>query len=410
TGFGYIHVGPGEGATRPVQAFVEKPILDVAKQYLDGGQHLWNAGIFLFRADAVLAELERHEPELLAATKRAVTDAARASDVVRLDASAFGEANSISIDYAVMERAANVMVTPVSVGWNDIGSWEALWRAAERDEAGVARIGDVLAIDSRDCYARTEGPLVALAGVSDLAVIASPDAVMIAPLDRSQEVKAIVGALNEARRSHAQRSRLGAGRLQDRVIRLRSWLMDDALPLWAERGVDERGAFYEGLTLEGQPDREAVRRFRVQARQIYVFSHAAEMGWSGPASEIVQRGLSHFADWRAENGGWPHLLTPDLGVQDATFDAYDQAFALLAFAWAHKLTGDRQLITLADETLAALDATLGDPATGGYWDTPARALPRRQNPHMHLLEANMALHDATGEARYLDRARGIVEL
>ena len=201
TGFGYIQAEPGEGVRR-VRRFVEKPDADTARSYLDAGGYYWNSGMFLFRASRYLQELERFHPDIVAACRTAFAQATRDGDFVRLDRDAFAACPSDSIDYAVMEKTDAAMVLPVDIGWNDVGSWSALWDVSARDADGNSHHGDVIAIDSRNNYAYARR-LVALVGVDDLVVVETDDAVLVARKDRVQDVKAVVAQLKAAQRSQA---------------------------------------------------------------------------------------------------------------------------------------------------------------------------------------------------------------
>ncbi len=156
TGFGYIQAGAGDGV-RPVLRFVEKPDADTAASYLQAGGYLWNSGMFLFRASRYLAELERFRPDILAAVRRAFEDAARDGDFIRLEREAFSASPSDSIDYAVIEKTADARVLPVDIGWNDVGSWSALWEVSEQDEHGNSRHGDVIPRSIRATATPTRG-------------------------------------------------------------------------------------------------------------------------------------------------------------------------------------------------------------------------------------------------------------
>lgn len=203
TGFGYIQAEHSDAdGVRAVRRFVEKPDAATAHGYLDAGGYYWNSGMFLFRASTLLAELERFRPDILEACREAFAAARRDGDFIRLDREAFARCPSDSIDYAVMEKTASAMVLPVDIGWNDVGSWSALWDVAEHDEAGNAHHGDVIAVDSRNSYAYARR-LVALVGVDDLVVVETDDAVLVARKDRVQEVKQVVAQLKAAQRSQA---------------------------------------------------------------------------------------------------------------------------------------------------------------------------------------------------------------
>ena len=201
TGFGYIHAAPGDGV-RKVLRFVEKPDAATAQAYLDAGGYYWNSGMFLFRASRYLQELERLRPDILAATRVAFAIATRDGDFIRLDKDAFAACPSESIDYAVMEQTDAAMVLPVDIGWNDVGSWSALWDVAARDADGNAWRGDVIAVDTRNSYAHARR-LVALVGVDDLIVVETDDAVLVAHKDHVQQVKDVVARLKTDQRSQA---------------------------------------------------------------------------------------------------------------------------------------------------------------------------------------------------------------
>ena len=201
TGFGYIQAEAGDGL-RQVLRFVEKPDAATARSYLDAGGYYWNSGMFLFRASRYLEELARFRPDIVDAVRAAHVAARHDGDFVRLDKDAFSACPSDSIDYAVMEKTADAMVLPVDIGWNDVGSWSALWDVAERDADGNAHHGDVIAVDSRNSYAYAQR-LVALVGVDDIVVVETDDAVLVARKDKVQEVKQVVARLKQEQRSQA---------------------------------------------------------------------------------------------------------------------------------------------------------------------------------------------------------------
>ena len=201
TGFGYIQAEAGDGL-RQVLRFVEKPDAATARSYLDAGGYYWNSGMFLFRASRYLEELARFRPDIVDAMRAAHAAARHDGDFVRLDKDAFSACPSDSIDYAVMEKTADAMVLPVDIGWNDVGSWSALWDVAERDADGNAHHGDVIAVDSRNSYAYAQR-LVALVGLDDIVVVETDDAVLVARKDKVQEVKQVVARLKQEQRSQA---------------------------------------------------------------------------------------------------------------------------------------------------------------------------------------------------------------
>src|SRR5690606_20625499 len=206
TGFGYIEAetdqpDAGEGV-RKVLRFVEKPDAATAQKYLDDGGYYWNSGMFLLRASRYLEELRRFRPEIVDAVRKAFDAAARDGDFIRLDKAAFADCPSDSIDYAVMEKTGAAGVLPVDIGWNDVGSWSALWEVSEQDADGNAHHGDVIALDTRNSYAWARR-LVALVGVDDLVVVETDDAVLVARKDRVQQVKDVVAKLKADQRSQA---------------------------------------------------------------------------------------------------------------------------------------------------------------------------------------------------------------
>lgn len=199
TGYGYIRRGgpvAGVEGAFAVDRFVEKPDRATAEHYLAEGSYSWNSGIFLFAAKAFLQEMQRLEPGMLAACREALARSSRDLDFLRLGREAFLACPSQSIDYAIMEHAANAAVVPVEMGWSDVGSWQSLWQISDRDGDGNTLRGDVVAEGVRDSYVRSDGPLVAALGVTDLVVVATKDAVLISHRDASQGVKKIVDRLD----------------------------------------------------------------------------------------------------------------------------------------------------------------------------------------------------------------------
>jgi mannose-1-phosphate guanylyltransferase/mannose-6-phosphate isomerase len=203
TGYGYIEYDvrplPISERVHDVVRFIEKPQLELAQQLVADGQHLWNAGIFCFAADTMIAELERHAPGVAQAVAGAVESGvtSRSADgfAIELGAQAFAQAEDISIDYAVMERSSNVNVVPCEMGWSDIGSWRAISELTEPDERGNRLQGRVELHDADNCFVRGDGRLVGLVGVSDVIVVDTPDALLVAARDRAQDVKQIVAKL-----------------------------------------------------------------------------------------------------------------------------------------------------------------------------------------------------------------------
>ena len=206
TGYGYIAAGApinGVEGAFAVSRFVEKPDAATAERYVASGEYFWNSSIFVFPVALYLAEIGRLRPEMLAACKAALAGARSETDFIRLDKAAFTACPSDSIDYAVMEHTKRAAVVPVGMGWSDLGSWDALWEMSARDEHGNALAGNVVAEATTNCYLRSEAGLVAAVGVEDLVVVATDDAVMVAPRNRTQEVKNLVTRLLAERRDEA---------------------------------------------------------------------------------------------------------------------------------------------------------------------------------------------------------------
>ncbi|MGE0153713.1 MAG: mannose-1-phosphate guanylyltransferase/mannose-6-phosphate isomerase [Reyranellaceae bacterium] len=199
TGFGYIRRGPaleGCAGAHEVERFVEKPDRDTAVAWLAEGGYFWNGGIFLFRARDLVEELRAAAPDILDAAGQALAQARRDLDFVRLDRDCFAACPSRSIDYAVMEHTRRAGVVSVDMQWSDLGSWTALWSIGAADGAGNVVQGDALLADTAGSYLRSEeGILIAALGVRDLVVVATRDAVLVAPRERAQDVKLIVETL-----------------------------------------------------------------------------------------------------------------------------------------------------------------------------------------------------------------------
>jgi mannose-1-phosphate guanylyltransferase len=200
TGFGYIQQGEALGvAGHKVARFVEKPDLATAQGYLDSGHYLWNSGMFCFRADTVLAQMRMHAPDLVTAVEKALEsgrDMQGHEGIQReLDAGGFATAPDISIDYALMERSAEVAVVPCSMGWNDIGSWQAVRDLLPPDELGNRVTGETILHNVQHCYIDAPHRVVGAVGLRNLIVVDTPDALLIADADATQDVKMIATEL-----------------------------------------------------------------------------------------------------------------------------------------------------------------------------------------------------------------------
>jgi mannose-1-phosphate guanylyltransferase/mannose-6-phosphate isomerase len=206
TGYGYIQKGPPLARTTgafAIARFVEKPDKATAGEYIASGNYLWNSGMFVFRASRVAEELAKHAPAILNAVREAFGRGRRDLDFFRLDAQAFASCPPDSIDYAVMEKTAQGAVVPLEAGWSDLGSWEALWQAGDKDHDGNVTTGDVVLHGVKDSLLHSSGRMVAAAGLSGHIVVETPDAVLVMPRDKVQDVRHIVAALKAAGRPEA---------------------------------------------------------------------------------------------------------------------------------------------------------------------------------------------------------------
>jgi mannose-1-phosphate guanylyltransferase/mannose-6-phosphate isomerase len=199
TGYGYLELAgnAATGVATPLQRFVEKPDRVSAEAMLAAGHYLWNAGIFVARADTLIAAFEAYAPDLIAPVRAAVAEAVPDLGFLRLATDPWAAAADISIDYAVMERASGLSVVPFDGGWSDLGGWETVWREMGPDDSGVAMSGAVHAIECKNTLLRAEGAgqvLIGL-GLENMIAVAMPDAVLVAPIERAQDLRLAVAAL-----------------------------------------------------------------------------------------------------------------------------------------------------------------------------------------------------------------------
>jgi len=204
TGYGYIKQGNeiAQGYYEVAQ-FVEKPDIDTANQYLKAGDYLWNSGMFLFKAKSYIAALKQFRPDILSACEQAMSNTTEDLDFLRVDKDAFLACPSESIDYAVMEKTQDAAVVPLDAGWNDVGSYAALWEVLNKDENNNVLKGDVIAKDTHNSLVISDKRLVSTLNVSDLVIVDTPDAVLVANKDSVQDVKHIVNELKANERSEA---------------------------------------------------------------------------------------------------------------------------------------------------------------------------------------------------------------
>ncbi len=206
TAYGYIEVGPELSDAQGVHElarFIEKPDSETAAELFKTGRHLWNSGMFVFTARTLLTEMRRHAPEVLDAVERAVAARTQDLDFTRLDPAAFSACPNISLDYAVAERTTLAAVVPASLGWSDVGSWDALWERLPKDDDGNAAVGDVLLEGAKRCFVRSDGILTAVVGLEDAIVVVTNDAVLAMHRDCAQDVKRVVDRLRASGRHEA---------------------------------------------------------------------------------------------------------------------------------------------------------------------------------------------------------------
>ncbi len=201
TGYGYIETGAVDGAGFTVNRFVEKPDEGAARGYLDAGNFLWNSGMFVIRASDYLDELQRFRPDILDACRGAMDAAQPDIDFVRVGVEQFSGCPSDSIDYAVMERTDRAVVVPLDAGWNDIGSWSALWEVDQKTDHGNAYRGDVLLHDTRNSLVHATSRLVAAVGLEDVIIVETKDAVLVSHKNAVQDIKAVVDTLKQRDRN-----------------------------------------------------------------------------------------------------------------------------------------------------------------------------------------------------------------
>lgn len=392
TGYGYIEA-EGRDAARPVVRFVEKPDHKTASEYLATGRFFWNAGIFLFKASVMTEALKAHAADILEAVESALADGV-------LDRAAFRQVRPESIDYAVLENAKNISVVPVSMGWSDLGDFRALHDAAAGEDT-IHTEGHAEVTESSNIYVRAEGVKVAAHGLEDVAIVATPDNVLVTRLSDAARIKPVTGALSEVGRVAAT---------QGQREWLQDWLWNRVMPSWARFSLcDESGGCIENIDLDGHPRPGQSRRGRIAPRQLFSFARAKRLGWNpnGAADQVLEGAYAFITSAaRHASGGWVHKFDPDGSVQDPRRDLYDHAFVALAACELAAL-GDGRGEELAQEAFATIDKLFLDERRGGWHDPETEPGVKRANPHMHLLEASLAHYEAVHDAASLKRINTI---
>lgn len=292
TGYGYIEPGEalGDGGLI-VRTFREKPDAETAERYVAEG-HLWNSGMFMFRAQRYLDELEKHQPDVVIAARDALAGGDDNGYVITLDRESLLRSPSISIDYAVMEPTESAAVVPLDAGWNDVGSWEALWDLGDADEAGNVIHGNAELLDVTNSYVRTTDRLVAAIGLDHVAIIDTPDATLVTRRDRVQDVKEIVDRLTAQHRKEVE-----SGRTETRSWGGFSILLDRpghrVVRLWIEPGAktpqqthDHRSEYW--IVVRGECRITVGETNRVISEEDSVFVPAGEAhSLENPSSETT---------------------------------------------------------------------------------------------------------------------------
>lgn len=403
TGYGYIQAKASSQAVKDVIKFVEKPARETAEAYIEAGTYYWNAGIFLFQAKTMLAAFERFAPDILAGVKRALGH--EIVSPLTLKAEPFASVPDISLDYAIMEHVKPICLVPVDMGWNDVGGYQALWDLSTKDQFGNAKIGPVFTELSGGNFIRSEGPRISISGLTDMIVVARPDQVMISSRHDPDAVKRL------GQNSNIQRENGDLTEANRELARKTLWR---SFETWSKIAWDaEGGGFVESISLSGHANPEIARRVRVQARQIFSFSEAVRLGWSGSeqAERLARQGLDYLDTvCRSDDGGWQHTLASDKQPANGTRDLYDHAFIMLAGAAFYRAFGDHKGLAIATEAHDYVTSELITAGQDGFVDAKPCPGYRRSNPHMHLLEAYLELYQATQNPAWKDAATGIVSL
>lgn len=207
TGYGYIMTGSAVGDGYEVTEFKEKPSQEIADNYFESGDYMWNSGMFLLKAGQYLKELQLHRPQMYDSCERAIVEASEESGFLRPDKHHFSKNSSESIDFAVMENTSEAVVVPIDCGWSDVGSWASLWDISSKDADQNVLVGDVMLHDVKNSYVRSEGILVSAVGVEDMVIVGTKDAVMVSSRQGVDGVKQITKQLKDTHRPEGEAHR-----------------------------------------------------------------------------------------------------------------------------------------------------------------------------------------------------------
>ncbi|OGN51032.1 MAG: mannose-1-phosphate guanylyltransferase [Caulobacterales bacterium RIFOXYB1_FULL_67_16] len=394
----YGYIAPlGEGLSE-VTAFVEKPDLVAAAQYIRDG-YLWNSGNFVVRADVLQDEIAAAASGLIEAVSDALAQAVVDGDAVFLGRR-FADAPRISIDYAVMEKTRRASVLPVDFTWSDLGAWDTVHASGEGD------VGLRLFEDAENCLVRAgDGVMVAAIGVSNLAIVVEQDAVLVTDLRRSHDVKKVVERLRTVSPRHLDFPRPAEEPLAEGAVRLAAWMRQDALPTWCTLGQNDEGGFEDLLGQDGRRLGSA-HSAGVQARQIQVYAEAGRLGWSGPWQAAIRGGLEWSRRVLDPDGLMRARLAPGGEAMDDRICADDQAQLLVALASVAQVAPDlapEQAVLSIRDRLLDLWPIQGDLQEMGEDRLQAKAC-------MRLLEASIAWEAVEGAASWAGLADRAADL
>jgi len=297
TGFGYIEAGETCGPGQAVVRFVEKPTLDKAREYVATGRFFWNSGMFCFKAGVLLDEMAKHAPEVAQESQACWTQLrqgqALEAEMLEIPADAFARVPDISIDYAVMEHSAKVVMVPGGFGWSDIGSWSAIRDLASPDAENNRATGEAVFVDSRNTFIKSDDRLVAAVGLDNLMIVDTPDALLVADADKAQEVKQVVMRLKQ---SHHP-----AYKLHRTVCRP-----------WGTYTVLEEGPRFKIKRIEVRPGRSLSLQLHHHRSEHWVVVSGMAKVTNGDAEQLVRTNESTFIPaghkHRLENPGLLDLV------------------------------------------------------------------------------------------------------
>ena len=402
TGFGYIKrtdrkVGSTENYV--VEKFVEKPDLETAKLYIASGDYSWNSGLLAFRPSVLLEDARKSQPEIVSDCEVALAKATSKSGVApRLDFAMddYKNIKKVSVDVGLLEKSDRISTFSVDMQWSDVGSWSAVYDIYEKDAAGNASGGDVIFVETKNTFARSFADrTIACAGVDDLIIIDTQDALLVTKMDKSQLVKKVFENLEDKNSPLTLRMGPQATPIlsqADASSWAKSWFQDLVLPLWTSLGMDASGGSVEKIDPVNKSVPSEPKRVRVQARQAFVFSNALANGMGGAQTEKALEQTLDFLLSKAHIGGgrFAHVLGHDGQILNARNDTYDHAFCLFALAHVCNLTRDAAHFALAEQLKDQILTDFRHPAGGFRESIQSDEAYRRANPHMHLLEAALA--------------------